>query len=72
MMLREVASWFALALIFSIPWENAIVLPGIGSGARLVGLLAAGFWGVTAILTAQLRKPHPFHLAIYLFLFRSE
>lgn len=29
-----------LAFVFSIPWEEAIVLPGIGSVARLIGIAA--------------------------------
>ena len=67
-LLQAVARGFALALIFVIPWENAIEIPGLGTLARGVGLVAAGVWLVTVALRGHLRRLGPFHMVLAAFL----
>ena len=65
--MRTLARILALVLIFMIPWEGMIRFPGVGTATKLIGFVVAGFWLATVIITGQLRKPRPFHLAVYIF-----
>ena len=65
--MRQLAFRLALLLIFVIPWENAFAIEALGSIARLVGLLAAGVWGVSVLMSGGFRKPHAFHAVALLF-----
>jgi len=66
--MRTVAFWLSLFMIFVIPWENSIDIEGVGTVSRTIGLVVAVFWMATIIVTGKFRKPHSFHLAIYLFI----
>jgi O-antigen ligase len=66
--MRTVAFWLSLILIFVIPWENSLMLEAVGTASRIVGLVVAGFWVVKVIVKGEFRRPHPFHIAFYLFL----
>jgi O-antigen ligase len=65
--MRDIAFWLSLALVFTIPWENVIFLESLGTVSRAVGLIVAAFWVATVVVTGKVRKPRPFHIAIYLF-----
>ena len=65
--MRTVAFWLSLILVFMIPWENMVFLEGLGTISRATGLLVAAFWILTVVVTGEFRKPHPFHVAVYLF-----
>lgn len=65
--MRTVAFWLSLILIFIIPWENVVFFGGLGTLSKATGLLVAAFWVVTVVITGRFRKPHPFLLAVYLF-----
>ncbi len=65
--MRKVAFWGSLVLIFMIPWEGVVRIPGFGNAAKLVGLVIAAFWVVTIFYTGKFRKPGPFHIAVGLF-----
>jgi O-antigen ligase len=65
--MRTVAFWLSLILIFMIPWENGVTIAGLGTLVRVTGLFVAAFWVVTVLVTGKFRRPHPFHLAVYLF-----
>jgi len=65
--MHTVTFWLSLILVFMIPWENSVVIAGLGTLTRVTGLLVTAFWGVTVVATGRFRKPHPFHLAVYLF-----
>lgn len=67
--MRTTAFWLSLLLIFTVPMEEIAVFPGLGTISRLVGFLALVFWGASLVVTGRLRKPHPFHLATYYFVF---
>ena len=67
--MRTIAYWLSLVLIFVIPWENTITSgSSVTTVARLTGLLVAVFWVGTVVFTGKFRKPHPFHIAVYLYL----
>lgn len=66
--MRTVAFWLSLIMIFTIPWENIVNLESLGTVSRAIGVLIAALWVVTVIVTGRFRKPHPFHLAVYLFI----
>lgn len=54
-------------LVFAIPWEDAITIPGFGTSARLIGVIAL-FFGFMAILErGKVRKPAPGHFMMLLF-----
>jgi O-antigen ligase len=54
-------------LIFVIAWENIIFLPGLGTASKIAGLIIAGVWGLTVLLSGRLRKLHAFHLLVFLY-----
>ncbi len=49
--MRTVAYWLSLILIFVIPWENVIVIEGLGTVSRVTGLLVAAFCVATVVIT---------------------
>lgn len=61
----DIARFFTLFFIFLLPWENVIILPGLGTLARLVGIAMAGSWLVAVAVTGRIRKPHPVHLMTF-------
>lgn len=65
--MRAAAYWFSLILIFMIPWEAIVVLPGLGTMTKAIGLFVGAFWAFTVIVTGRFRRPHPFHVAVCLF-----
>jgi O-antigen ligase len=58
------AVWF---FVFSVPWENAIGIPGLGAISRLTGMIAIGLTVLATVVTGRVRRWHPFHLAALLF-----
>jgi hypothetical protein len=54
-------------MIFIIPWEDSLDIAAIGSIAKLMGLIVAGFWILTILSEGQMRKPHIFHAFVLLF-----
>jgi O-antigen ligase len=64
---HKLAFAFLWLLVFIIPWEDAITISGVGTSARLVGLLAMGL-GLLAILErGRIRRPTAAHLMMLLF-----
>jgi O-antigen ligase len=66
-LLRKLAFWMSLVLIFTIPWEDSLSIPALGSFTRLLGLVVAGFWFLTILTEGRFRKPHLFHALVLLF-----
>jgi len=65
--MRNIAYLLSLVLVFSIPWENAITLGGFGTLARVAGILAAGAWLGSILISGRIRKLNPFLLLFFLF-----
>jgi O-antigen ligase len=53
--------------VFSIPWENVVVIPGVGAVTRLTGVVAAGLVGLAIAVSGRMRRLHVFHVAAFLF-----
>lgn len=54
-------------LAFAIPWEDAITIPGFGTSARLIGVVAVVFGFMAIIEKGALRRPAPGHFMLALF-----
>ncbi|MBI3668688.1 MAG: O-antigen ligase family protein [Acidobacteria bacterium] len=66
-LLASLAFAFLCLFVFAIPLENAIVLPGVGTMGRMVGLAAFGM-GILAVLdTGKLRSLSLAHLLMAAF-----
>jgi O-antigen ligase len=52
---------------FAVPWENIIVIPGLGTISKLMGIIALGFALLASLVTGRLRRLQSFHLAALLF-----
>lgn len=65
--MRRVVYWLSLVLIFTIAWEGLVRFPGIGTLAKLTGLVLAVCWAGTVVATGRLRRPDPFLLATFVF-----
>lgn len=65
--MRTLALWLSFILIFTVPWELAVDLPGIGTISRVVGLALLACWLFTILVAGQVRRPTPFHLVVFLF-----
>jgi O-antigen ligase len=65
--MRKIAFWLSLFLIFIVPWEDSLSLTSVGSLARLIGLIVAGFWVITVLSEGRFRRPHIFHAFVLLF-----
>lgn len=65
--MRLITYWLSLGMIFIIPWENVIYLESVGTISRAAGLLVAGFWILTVLVTGCFRRLHAFHLAALAF-----
>lgn len=51
-----------------IPWEDMIEMGGQRTtGARLAGPIVGALWTLTVVITGRFRKPHPLHVAVFLF-----
>ncbi len=67
--MRKIAFWLALVVLFTIPWENSVIIEGVGRIARVLGLIVAAFWLGTVLATGKFRQLRPFHLLIFLYFF---
>lgn len=65
--------WLAYAavwvFVFSVPWENVLVIPGIGVVSRLTGMLAMGLTVLMVVVSGRIRSWRAFHVAALLFVF---
>jgi len=66
-LLTSTAFAFLVLFVFAIPLENALVLPGVGTFGRLVGLAAFAVGIFAVIEKGQLRSPLPVHLVMLAF-----
>jgi putative inorganic carbon (HCO3(-)) transporter len=65
--MRRLAYLLMLAMVFTLPWENVLELPGLGRVSKLLGLLVAVAWVATVVTTGRTREPHTAHLLALLF-----
>jgi O-antigen ligase len=62
-----VALWLLALFVFSVPLENSIVIPGIGTIGRIIGLVAFVAGMVAVIESGKFRTPIVPHLMMALF-----
>ncbi|UCC53300.1 MAG: hypothetical protein JSV68_04895, partial [Anaerolineaceae bacterium] len=65
--MRTVTFLASLVLIFLLPWEGVVQLPGLGTAAKLFGFGVSALWLATITITKQFRKPGVFHFVVALF-----
>ncbi|MEA2712277.1 MAG: hypothetical protein QOK27_238 [Gemmatimonadales bacterium] len=53
--------------VFSMPWENLIVISGVGAISRLFGMVAFSVALITAVVSARIRRLHALHVLSVLF-----
>src|SRR5919202_706709 len=47
-------------LVFTIPWENVVLIAGVGTISRLFGFIALGLGVFAVLVSGRLRAPSPF------------
>ena len=65
--MRKIVYWLTLVLIFMIPWEGVVEFAGLGTAARLMGLVVGACWLVMVASTGRLRRPGAFVVATSIF-----
>lgn len=65
---RRAAFFFLWILIFVIPWENAVVIPGFGTLSRVVGIPAFGMALLAILESGTLRTLSMQHLIVLFFI----
>lgn len=65
--MHNVAFYGLWILVFAMPWENVVVIPGVGAFTRLIGLIA--FVACAAMIAAEGRFRRPGALVVLAFCF---
>jgi O-antigen ligase len=65
--MRTLTYRLMLIMVFTLPWENVVDVPGSGRVSKLVGLLVACAWVVTVLRAGRFREPRMVHLLALLF-----
>jgi O-antigen ligase len=52
---------------FAVPMENVLVIPGVGTISKLMGIVALGLALLATVVSARVRRLQPFHVAALLF-----
>lgn len=58
-------------LVFAIPWEDAITIPGFGTSVRLVGMITLALGALAIIEKGKIRHPTTGHVVMALFVLLS-
>jgi len=58
---------FLWLLVFAIPWEDAVTIPGFGTGTRLIGIPALVLGVIAVIARGKVRHPAAGHVIMILF-----
>jgi O-antigen ligase len=61
---RKIVFGLSLILIFTIPWEGAFHLPGLGTTATVMGLIVGACWLFMIVVAGQMRRPVLFLFAV--------
>ena len=54
-------------LVFAMPWEDAITIPGFGTSVRLIGMVTLGLGALAIFERGRIRKPAIGHIVMALF-----
>jgi O-antigen ligase len=64
-MLAHVFTWL---FVFAVPWQDMVVLPGIGTISKLLGMAALGATVLHVLMTAKVRRLLAFHWIVFAYL----
>jgi O-antigen ligase len=53
--------------VFAVPWENVLIIPGVGTIGRLIGIVAFGLVLLHVLGTTRVRKLEAFHVIALIF-----
>ncbi len=67
--MSSIPFYLSLAFVFTIPWESAVTIGGIGTLTRLVGMCTVAIWLGVSLLQRSFRRPHLFHAAAGIYIF---
>lgn len=65
--MRDFAYFLSLVLVFSIPWENSVIIVSVGTLSRMIGVFATAIWFLSIFSVKKLHKPHLFHIILFVF-----
>ena len=63
-MIAYLAAW---VFVFAVPWQNVIVLPGLGTISKVLGIAALAITVLAVLVRGEVRPLHPIHFAVLLF-----
>ena len=66
-MLGKIAFTSLWLLVFAMPWEDAITIPGFGTSVRLIGMVTLGLGALAIFERGRIRKPAIGHVVMALF-----
>jgi O-antigen ligase len=61
---RKIVFGLSLILIFTIPWEGAFHLPGLGTTATVMGIIVGACWLFMIVVAGHMRRPVLFLFAV--------
>jgi O-antigen ligase len=61
---RKIVFGLSLILVFTIPWEGAFHLPGLGTTATVMGIIVGACWLFMIVVAGQMRRPVLFLFAV--------
>ena len=64
---ERLAFAFLWLLVFAIPWEDAVTIPGFGTGTRLIGIPTLVFGVIAVAVRGRVRRPGAGHAIMILF-----
>jgi O-antigen ligase len=64
---ERIAIFLLGAVVFTIPWEDALVIPGVGTVSKLVGVVAIAAAVLAIVEKGSVSLPHPSSAAMVLF-----
>jgi O-antigen ligase len=65
--MASLAFAFLWLLVFAIPWEDAVTIPGFGTGTRLIGIPALALGVMAIVERGKVRRPGAGHVIMILF-----
>jgi O-antigen ligase len=65
--LGRLAFAFLWLLVFAIPWEDAVKIPGFGTGTRLIGIPTLTLGVMAIVERGRIRRPGAGHVIMILF-----
>lgn len=65
--MKKIAFIFLWILIFSIPWQNVVTFPGVGTITRMIGFGVVGLAGIYILVKKKLKEPSLFIILMGLF-----